>query len=196
MSLNLTKNLKGWLRGFEAAKEKMSYTRGDFSFLPEKLAHEKRMLEDAFAAMNSVEGSWDYLAQPSVPDPDKGFMFSRDPFLSKISEQVDKNGTIGHSGASYGWTMRQMEYIAKNGFDAYVKLRLDTLKLDEEAEAEKERLRKQRAAAAQPTRYFNDPFFNEMRQVPHFNAQIEEAEKLAASQGGKLSYAQMRSIMG
>ena len=172
----------------------MSYTRGDFSFLPEKLAHEKRMLEDAWAAMEAVEGSWDYLARPGVPDPEGGFMFSRDPIVAKISEQVDKDGNIGHSGSSYGWTMRQMEYIAKNGFDAYVKLRLDTIKLDIQAEEERERMRAQRAA--QPPRYFNDPFFNEMRAVPHFNAQIEEAEKLAASQGGKLSYAQMRSIMG
>jgi hypothetical protein len=175
----------------QAAKKKMSYTRGDYSFLPEKLAHEKRMLEDAWAAMESVEGSWDYLARPDVPDPDGGFMFSRDSFLAKIGDQVDKNGTIGHSGSSYGWTMRQMEYIAKNGWDAYVTLRLVNIKRENDAEQARKV-----AEAAKPPRYFNDPFFNEMRAVPHFNAQIEEAEKLAASQGGKLSYAQMRSIMG
>jgi hypothetical protein len=28
----------------------------------------------------------------------------------------------GHSGSSYGWTMRQIEYIAKNGWDAFVDL--------------------------------------------------------------------------
>ncbi len=168
----------------------MSYTRGDFSFLPESLSHEKNMLEDAWAAMEAVEGSWDYLARPEVPDKESGFMFSRDPMITKIGNLVDKNGKIGHSGSSYGWTMRQMEFIAKHGFDAYVTLRVTTIKRQEEEE------KARKAAAEKPPRIFNDPFFNEMRAVPHFNAQIEEAEKLAASQGGKLSYAQMRSIMG
>jgi hypothetical protein len=168
----------------------MSYTRGDFSFLPESLSYEKNMLDDAWAAMESVEGSWEYLARSDVPDKDSGFMFSRDPIITKIGNLVDKNGKIGHSGSSYGWTMRQMEYIAKNGFDAYVTLRIMNIKRkDEEEKARK-------AAAEKPPRYFNDPFFNEMRAVPHFNAQIEEAEKLAASQDGKLSYYQIRSIMG
>ena len=169
----------------------MSYARGDFSFLPDQLSHEKRMLEDAWAAMESVEGSWTYLATPDVPEKESGFMFSRDPFLAKVSENIDKNGVIGHSGASYGWTMRQMESIAKDGWDAYVTLRLINIKRKDDDEQAR-----RAAEAAKPPRYFNDPFFNEMRAVPHFNAQIEEAEKLAASQGGQLSYAQIRSIMG
>jgi hypothetical protein len=178
-------------------KETMSYTRGDFSFLPERLNYEKNMLVDAWAAMESVEGSWDYLGRPDVPGETNGFMFSRDPFVSQISAKVDKDGKIGHSGSSYGWTMRQMEYIAKNGWDAYVTLRLDRIKKDEEEEkARIEAEARRREEAAKPPRYFNDPFFNEMRAIPHFNAQIEEAEKLAASQGGGLTYAQLRSIMG
>ena len=132
----------------------MSYARGDFSFLPERLSHEKNMLEDAWSAMESVTGSWEYLAKPDVPDPDKGFMFSRDPFLAKISKEVDKDGKIGHSGASYGWTMRQIESIAKDGWDAYVTLRLMNIKRkDDEEQA------RLAAEAAKPPRYFNDPFF-------------------------------------
>jgi hypothetical protein len=166
----------------------MSYTRGDFSFLNSK--SEIPMLEDAFAAMGRVEGSWEYLARPEVPDKETGFMFTRDEMVNKIGNEIDKAGRIGHSGSSYGWTMRQMEYIAKNGWDAYVTLRQENQRKREEEEAAR------KAAAEKPPRYFNDPFFNEMRGVPHFNAQIEEAEKLAASQGGKLSYYQIRSIMG
>ena len=166
----------------------MSYSRGDFTFLSSE--SERAMLQDAMEAMGRVEGSWEYLARPDVPSIETGFMFSKDALLSKIGNEVDKEGKIGHSGSSYGWTMRQMEFIAKNGWDAYVTLRIEN---EKRREAE-EKARK--AAAEKPPRYFNDPFFNEMRAVPHFNAQIEEAEKLAASQGGKLSYAQMRSIMG
>jgi hypothetical protein len=167
----------------------MSYARGNFSFLPAKLSHEKQMLEDAFAAMEKVEGSWDYLANKTVPEKDTGFMFSRDTMIKKISDEVDKDGKIGHSGSSFGWTMREMEYIAKNGWTVYVHIRLAKIKLGEQEEKER------KAAEAKP-RYFNDPFFDEARKIPHFKAQIEEAENLAASQGGNLSYAQMRNIMG
>lgn len=175
---------------YKATTNKMSYIRGDFSFLSDS-ASEKLMLEDAFQAMERVEGSWAYLARPDVPGKANGFMFSKDPMIAKIGNEVDKDGAIvGHSGSSYGWTMRQMEYIAKNGWDAYVTFRLE----NEKKRKEEEKARKE--AAERQQRYINDPFFNEMRAVPHLNAQIEEAEKLAASQGGKLSYAQMRSIMG
>jgi hypothetical protein len=166
----------------------MSYSRGDFSFL--KSDSEKAMLEDAMQAMERVAGSWDYLAQPDVPSQETGFMFSKDALLSKIGNEVDKEGLIGHSGSSYGWTMRQIEFIAKNGWEAYVTLRIENEKKREEEE------KARKAAAEKPPRYFNDPFFNEMRSVPHLNAQIEEAERVAASQGGKLSYYQIRSIMG
>lgn len=168
----------------------MSYNRGDFSFLPKKNSSEILMLNDAFQAMERVEGSWDYLKRPDVPEKNDGFMFSKDPFISKISSEVDKDGAIGHSGSSYGWTMRQIEYIAKNGWDAFVNLRLENERKREEEEMAR------KAAAEKPPRYFNDPFFNEMRAIPHFNKQIEDAERLAASQGGNLSYAQIREMMG
>ncbi len=55
--------------------------------------------------MGRVEGSWEYLARPEVPDKDSGFMFSRDSKINEIGKEVDKNGTIGHSVSSYGWTI-------------------------------------------------------------------------------------------
>lgn len=101
----------------------VSYTMGDFGFL--KNEQERRMLVDAFKAMQAVDGSWTYLAQRDVPEQSQGFMFSRDPLITKIGNEVDKDGTIGHSGMSYAWTMRQIEYIAKNGWAEYIKLRTE-----------------------------------------------------------------------
>lgn len=101
----------------------MSIPRGSFQFV--KSQSERKMLEDAFQAMERVQGSWEYLARPDVPSKDTGFMFSKDSTITLISNEVDKNGEIGHSGSSYGWTMRQMEFIAKNGWDAYVSLSLE-----------------------------------------------------------------------
>ena len=46
-------------------------------------------------------------------------MFSSAPEVSRISERISQLGYDGHSGASFGFTMRAMEYIAKNGLDMY-----------------------------------------------------------------------------
>lgn len=48
---------------------------------------------------------------------EQGFMFNDAQEIRDIDLQM-KYG--GHSGSSYGWTMRNMEYIAKKGWDAYV----------------------------------------------------------------------------
>ena len=44
------------------------------------------------------------------PDENKGFMFSSTPELTKINNLMTYTG---HSGASYGWTMRQIHHIIK-----------------------------------------------------------------------------------
>lgn len=97
-------------------------TRGDFSFILRD--SERVMLEDAFQVISTTEGAWEYLARPDIPDPNCGFMFTRDPFLLKLGNQIDRDGKIGHSGSTYGCTMRQMEYIAKHGWDVFVEMKI------------------------------------------------------------------------
>lgn len=72
------------------------------------------------AGIDAVTGAemWDWL-NTYEPDAGKGFMYSEHPNLDKINDRMQKLYN-GHSGSSYGWTMRQLQYIAKNGFDAYV----------------------------------------------------------------------------
>ncbi len=91
-------------------------TPGDFSFLPAARAHEREMYEDAYQAVEATPGGWDFLKNQSPP-ADKGFMFWSHPTLSAINRNI-KYG--GHSGASHGFVMRTMEFIAKNGWDAWV----------------------------------------------------------------------------
>jgi hypothetical protein len=76
--------------------------------------HEATMLQDADNAITEC-GLWDWL-QNYTPDEGKGFMFSEHPNLNKINAAM-KYG--GHSGSSYAWTMRQMEYIAKHGWTLF-----------------------------------------------------------------------------
>jgi hypothetical protein len=58
---------------------------------------------------------WKHLSQYSPPS-DRGFMFSYGEDL--IVTLVGDNMKTGHSGCSMGWTMRQIEFIAKNGLPA------------------------------------------------------------------------------
>jgi hypothetical protein len=56
-------------------------------------------------------------------DPgNSGFMFStKSETIRRIDVELSKTETGGlHSGASYGWTMRQVQAIASLGWDEYV----------------------------------------------------------------------------
>ena len=55
---------------------------------------------------------WKYLSEYSPP-ANLGFMFSHGD--NNIVTQVQNQMETGHSGASMGWTMRNIEFIAKNG---------------------------------------------------------------------------------
>ena len=68
------------------------------------------MLKDAHRACTRA-GAWDWL----TTFDEESFMFSNHPLISTITEKMEYKG---HSGASFGMTMRVMEYIAKNGWDS------------------------------------------------------------------------------
>ena len=96
-----------------------------------KCEHSVHMVRDGLCAVIRVSDSpefrsremtanqvWTHLAQ-YTPEDGKGFMFSAD---DAIVMRVQQNMEIGHSGSSMGWTMRQIEFIAKNGLPAYREL--------------------------------------------------------------------------
>lgn len=62
---------------------------------------------------NSV---WTHLSNYSPPS-DRGFQFSYGD--DRLVTLVQDNMETGHSGASMGWTMRNIEFIAKNGLPAH-----------------------------------------------------------------------------
>ena len=73
------------------------------------------MFEDAYKAIDSVWAGWDFVAA----DPGEGgFMFSSDPMSHAIQKGMKYEG---HSGASYGITMRKMQRLARIGWEAFVK---------------------------------------------------------------------------
>lgn len=89
------------------------YMAGDFSFMTEK--SDQEALEDMFQAVVETR-TWDSLRE----DPgDGGFVFGAPELARQISAAL-KDPHI-HSGASYAWCMRQMQAIARSGWNSYVK---------------------------------------------------------------------------
>jgi len=94
--------------------------RGDFSFIEDPL--DRQFLADAFHAVESVPGGWAAL----MPEPPagEGFMFSVGAVGSARSQIDDiiNHSPIGrgHSGYSYAMTMRNMQGIARLGWNAWV----------------------------------------------------------------------------
>ena len=78
-------------------------------------ANSREMVADGYAAVTKAE-AWDLMKE----DPGLGgFMYTTNESYKVIHTHMDYRG---HSGSSYGWTMRQLQFIAQNGWDAYVAL--------------------------------------------------------------------------
>lgn len=92
----------------------MSFQPGDFSFIRDESS--RRYVQDVYEAVRSAE-LWDLMKEE--PEAGKGFMFSSDPRYKLIQERMKCYPE--HSGSSYGWTMRQAQFIAQNGWTEYVK---------------------------------------------------------------------------
>ena len=78
-------------------------------------SNNRTMLKNAHQAITMAEG-WDWIRNFNG----QSFMFSNDAMIGKISKNMISLGYDGHSGSSYGWTMRCMEHLAKNGKDAFL----------------------------------------------------------------------------
>ena len=59
--------------------------------------------------------AWTYL-HDNPPSERTGYMFSDNPMFAVINGHMQ----VGHSGSSYAWTMRNLQYIATHGLDAYI----------------------------------------------------------------------------
>jgi len=75
------------------------------------------MLKNAHGAITMAEG-WDWIRNFQG----QSFMFSNDVMIGKINKNMVALGYDGHSGSSYGWTMRCMEHLAKNGKDSFLSM--------------------------------------------------------------------------
>jgi hypothetical protein len=91
---------------------------GDFAAIPEMDSWEAQMLKDIYDAVTELN-MWENMCNFS----EQSFMFSRSTWLSEVQDKMKLMDT--HSGCSYGICMRNIESIAKDGWDAYVTSRLE-----------------------------------------------------------------------
>ena len=96
--------------------DEMYYGNGDFDFIRDESTRE--LLKSAHRAISLCE-LWDWI-RIYEPKSDSGFMWSKTPELDRINQQLWKDPINGyHSGSSYGLIMREMELIAKIGYENY-----------------------------------------------------------------------------
>lgn len=82
----------------------------DFSFMDE---NNNRMLSSAYKVIHNCE-AWNIISNFK----EESFMFTQNEEILNIMQKVADDYTL-HSGSSIGYTMRQIQYIAKNGFTNY-----------------------------------------------------------------------------
>ena len=96
--------------------DEMYYGNGEFDFVKDKFT--KEFLKSAHRAISLCE-LWNWM-RIYEPQADRGFMWSKTPELDRLNQQMFKDPINSeHSGSSYGFIMRQMEDIAKNGYENF-----------------------------------------------------------------------------
>lgn len=99
--------------------DELHYGNGEFDFVKDK--SNRAFLKSAHKAISICElcELWDWM-RIYEPPSNKGFMWSSTPKIERIKEQMRKDPINDyHSGSSYALIMREMEYIAKNGYNDF-----------------------------------------------------------------------------
>jgi hypothetical protein len=92
-------------------EEEASFVPGEFKYIKDR--HTRVMLQNAYQAISQTE-TWNFVKRPI-----ESFSFSSAPEIGRISDKMTELGYYGHSGFSFGWTMREMQAIAREGEKKY-----------------------------------------------------------------------------
>jgi len=175
-------------------------TYGDFAGL-NLPTWDREMIQSGFEAVSSVEGGWEFL-RTYQPPADKGFMFSPPTGKRVEIEEAISTRYPGHSGASYGSTMRVLEFIAKNGWNTYAREVLHQYALPPNPlqTVVQQVTTVDRFIGSLPTDSSLLDFANAIQTDPAMRAQIPDidtqSEALKKFAEGKMTYAEMRSLCG
>jgi hypothetical protein len=171
------------------------YAPGDFSWIDDCPNYkgtdygrrmDKEMFTDAYNSVSKVNGGWVYLRDPDAVG-EGGFMFSTHVSRPDIRAEIDNElfkteSGGGHSGCSYGLTMRAMESIAKRGWLEFIRREWPDYRPPPVSTTEFGNF---------VTSLQNDPAARQ--QIPDIDVQADAMRKFEA---GKMSYAEMRTLCG
>jgi hypothetical protein len=99
----------------DVPRETTNIGTGKFEYIEN--SWEREMLVNAWQAITLTE-NWDFVKQPR-----ESFMMDNDKRIWDITAKMEQLGYYGHSGCSFGLTMRAMQYIAQNGEEKYKEMR-------------------------------------------------------------------------
>jgi hypothetical protein len=88
----------------------------NFEFIRD--TYTRDLVNNGYRTISQLE-LWDWLRN-YTPEPGAGFMFSTSPNIERIMQHMESQpDSPGHSGSSFAFTMRSLQYIAKNGIEKY-----------------------------------------------------------------------------
>lgn len=94
-------------------KSEDNFIRGSFDYIKHSFTRE--MLINGYKAIDSLN-LWDYMKKDV-----ESYTWSNDKEIDFISDKMVELGYKGHSGFSFGFTMRALQYIAIHGEEKYMK---------------------------------------------------------------------------
>lgn len=113
-------------------------TMQDFTFI--KDIHSRNLVINGYHAVSRCE-SWNFLKN-FTPNNNDGFMFTDHPKVYEIGHMMEScPHPPGHSGCSFAWTMRQLEAIAKNGYENYKNTWIARYQEEEQRAVQQRRIR-------------------------------------------------------
>jgi hypothetical protein len=99
------------------------FGNGEFEFIQSR--SEREYYQNMHKAITRTE-MWHWLRNYTPPS-NSGFMMRTTPEMNRINDEASKENVFGgHSGSSHAFTMRAMEAIAKNGYEAFKRSRTVT----------------------------------------------------------------------
>ena len=88
------------------------YIPGEFLYITNDFT--RQCMKNGWDAVTTLE-LWAYMKKET-----DSYMFSTDPEVYLIYKKMEKMGII-HSGTTFGITMRNLQYIAQNGEEEFMK---------------------------------------------------------------------------
>ena len=95
-------------------EQKKPFINGQFLYINDERT--RTMLVNCWNAVTETE-LWDYMKNECPT-----YAFSDAPEVNRIHNKMEELGYTGHSGCSFGWTMRQLQYIAQHGEEQYINI--------------------------------------------------------------------------